>query len=185
MNGLSSTLKWWAELLAFMSVVYARITQWSDFNPAGMYGLWAVCLWWLIRSCCNKQEVRCHTCLNLSCLHYGCQHCTLAVAHLRSAQECSILGKIKHAFWPQASTLQTHFRNAVPLVWGSLRLAPTIHRETSCACWWKYSRHNTPLCITSPMYSCHLKQLSHHWQCPTHRHKITYIPEGLCRAHSW
>ena len=29
----------------------------------------------------------------------------------------------------QTSTLQTHFPNAVPLVWGSLRLAPNIYTK--------------------------------------------------------
>ena len=58
-----------------------------------MYGLRAVCLWWSICSCYNKQKVRCCACLNLSCLRYGCQRCTLAVAHLRRAQRRSIFGK--------------------------------------------------------------------------------------------
>ena len=34
---------------------------------------------WSVRSCCDKQEVRCHASLNLSHLRYGCQRCTLAV----------------------------------------------------------------------------------------------------------
>ena len=32
-----------------------------------------------------------------------------------------------YSIWPQASTLQTHIRNAVPLVWGSLRLTPSTY----------------------------------------------------------
>ena len=36
----------------------------------------------------------------------------------------------------QTSTLQTHFRNAITLVWGSLRLAPiTLHEALSPVPW--------------------------------------------------
>ena len=34
-----------------------------------------------------------------------------------------------YGIWPQAGTLQTRFRNAVPLVWGSLRLAPIMSQK--------------------------------------------------------
>ena len=114
---------------------------WSDLNPPCiiLYGWQAACHWWSVRICSDKQEVRYCASLNLSHLCYGCQRCTLAVAQhcpspwismpSPSAHGRSIFRKIfKHAFkiygiWPQARTL-THFCNAVPLVWGSLRLAP-------------------------------------------------------------
>ena len=120
---------------------------WNDLNPLCIIlcGRQTACRWWLVCSCCDKQEVRCHVCLNLSCLHYGCQRCTPAVAQhchalpftywvLLSAWAHLIFGKYLNAHlkftiygrkqaWPVV--LHTHLRNAVPLVWGSLRLAPT------------------------------------------------------------
>ena len=55
----------------------------------------------------------------------------LPFTYLLSAQGRSIFGKYLNAHLKftvydrkQTSTLQTHFHNAVPLVWGSLRLAP-------------------------------------------------------------
>ena len=115
---------------------------WSDLNPPCLilYGRRAVCRWWSVHTCCDKQEVfsvRCRASLNLSRLCYGCQRCTLSVA-----QQCHSARKYMRTFnfreivkrpfkiygiWPQAqsvSCIHTHLCNAVPLVWGSLRLAP-------------------------------------------------------------
>ena len=85
MNRLSFTLKWWAEL--FMSVVYARplpevISTWrvSLVLSASSLPLMVLDNSKTANSCCDKQEVRCHVCLNLSRLCYGSQRCTLAVA---------------------------------------------------------------------------------------------------------
>ena len=144
MNRLSFTLKWWAESLVFKSVVYAQPLPEaiSTQRVIILYGLWAACRWWSVRSCCDKQEVRCRVCLNLSRLRYGCQRCTLAVVaqhcYLLSARGRSIFRKYLNAHLKftvyghkQAHTYvntlpQTHFRNAVPLVWGSFRLAPIM-----------------------------------------------------------
>ena len=53
---------------------------WSNLNPGrqcmSLYGLWAACCWWSFHSCCDKHEVQCRVCLNLSCLRYGFQCCT-------------------------------------------------------------------------------------------------------------
>ena len=92
-----------------------------------------------VPSCCDKQEIRCRACLNLSHLRYCCRRHTLAVAQhchspIEAAYKCihedvqfgrylnahlkfTVYGR-KHRY------IHTHFRNAVPLVWGSLRLAP-------------------------------------------------------------
>ena len=77
----------------------------------------------LVRSCCDKQEVRCRACFNLSCLRYGCRRCTLAVAqHCPSPTKLRLLTKCTRTFnfqeifkcvfkiygiWPQAS-IDTH-----------------------------------------------------------------------------
>ena len=100
--------------------------------------------------------MHCRVCLNLSCLHYGCQRCTLAVAqHCPSPIEANLATKytrtfnfqeiFKRAFkiygiWPRPHTyvrIHTHLRNAVPLVWGSLRLAPikNAHSVMLCVGW--------------------------------------------------
>ena len=99
MNRLSFTLKWWAESLAFMHDPYLKRSQLGVHN---LYGQRAACCWWLVRSCCDKQEVRCRVCLKLSRLCYGCQRCTLAVAqHCPSPIEAtyysSIFGKYLNA----------------------------------------------------------------------------------------
>ena len=98
MNRLSFMLKWWAESVTFMSAVYARpLPEVIWVNPPCiiLYGQRAACRWWLVRSCCDKQEVRCYMFLNLSHLWYGCQRCTLAVPQhcTASARGCSIFGK--------------------------------------------------------------------------------------------
>ena len=94
-----------------------------------LYGLRAACCWWSVCSCRSKQEVRCHTCLNLGCLRYGYRCSTLAVAQHCFARERSTFGKYLCAFkiysiWPQTNKHTHASCNAVPLVWGSLRLAP-------------------------------------------------------------
>ena len=80
---------------------------WSDLNPPCiiLYSRRAACRWWSVRSwfvrswsvrsCCDKKEVRCCASLNLSCLCYGCQCYTLAVAQQchGSTRGCSIFGK--------------------------------------------------------------------------------------------
>ena len=121
-----------------MSVIYAHPLL--EAISTGVHGLRVVCHWWLVRSYCDQQEVRCYASLNLSRLRYGCQHCTLAVA-----QHCPslIVAKCTRTFnfkylnmhlkftvygHKQARTLQTHFRNSVPLVWGSLSLTPIIYK---------------------------------------------------------
>ena len=82
MNKLSFTLKWWAELerlwVSFMHYPYLKRSQTAVYI---LYGRRAACRWWSVRSCCDKQEVRCRASLYLSRLpRYGCQRCTLAVA---------------------------------------------------------------------------------------------------------
>ena len=98
MNRLSFTLKW------ISSVYECRLCTtltWSDLNLPYiiLYGQRPACHWWSVRSCCDKQEVRCRASLNLSCLHYGYQCCTLAVAqHCHaSAWGRSIFGKYLNA----------------------------------------------------------------------------------------
>ena len=132
-------MKLHAETKSWISTVYGcslcRTLTWSDLNPPCIisYGLQAACRWWSVRSCCNKQEVRCRASLNLSRLRNGCQCCTLAVAqHCHaSAQGRSIFGKYLNAhlkftvYGRKHGRIHTHLDNAVPLVWGSLRLAPT------------------------------------------------------------
>ena len=70
---------------------------WSNLNLPCiiLYSLRAACCWCLVRSWCDKQEVRCHASLNLSHLCYSCQCCTLAVdQHCHaSARGCSISRK--------------------------------------------------------------------------------------------
>ena len=86
---LSKQLLWLyalhAPIMSWIASVYewrlCMTFTWSDLNP--VYIIW----WfgsslplWLVRSCCDKQEVRCCACLNLSRLCYGCQCCILLVA---------------------------------------------------------------------------------------------------------
>ena len=117
MNRLSFTLKW-AKSLAFMSAVHARLLPEaiSTRRCIILYGLWAACHWWSVHSCCDKLEVWCRECLNLSRLRYGCQWCTLAVAQHCSSPtsapfnfqeifKCSF--KI-YGLWPQANKYVTH-----------------------------------------------------------------------------
>ena len=140
MNRRSFTLKWRTESVAFMSVVYAQpFNTWSDLNLLCiiLYGLQAACHWWSVRSCCDKQEVRCHASLNLNCLRYSCQRCTPAVAqHCHaSGRGHSIFGKYLNVhlkftvYGRKHGRIHTHVRNAVPLVWGSLRLAPITYNN--------------------------------------------------------
>ena len=80
MNRLSFTLKWWAESLAFMSVVYAR--TWSDLQP-GMYNfMWSASSLPLMVSPKVLWQTRSKVpwALNLNRLRYSSQRCTLAVA---------------------------------------------------------------------------------------------------------
>ena len=85
-----------------------------------------------VHSYCDKQEVRCRACFKLSRLRYGCRRCTLAVAqHCPSpALGRSIFVKYLNVhlkftvYGRKQARIHTHFRNAVPLVWGLLRLAP-------------------------------------------------------------
>ena len=110
-----------------------------------LYSLRAACRWWSVRSCCDKQELRYRACINLSRLRYGCQRWTLAVAQhctsptIQSTHGLSIFGKylnanLKFALYGCTHVcIQTHLHNAVPLVWGSLRLAPI----TVLKCWLK------------------------------------------------
>ena len=98
MNRLSFML---AELLAFMSAVYAWPLPEAISTPRViLYGLWAACHWCrAVRSCCDKQEVRCRTCFNLSRLRYGCRRCTLAVAqHCPSPTNLRLLTKCMRMF---------------------------------------------------------------------------------------
>ena len=110
-----------------------------------LYDRRAACRWWSVRSRCDKQEVRCRACLNLSRLRYSCQRCTPAVAQhchampftCMSSTKCTIRGRsifgkylnahLKFTVYGRKQArlvVYTHLRNAVPLVWGSLRLAP-------------------------------------------------------------
>ena len=126
MNRLSFTLKWWAETVAFMSVIYAwPLPEAISTRRIILYGQWAACRWWSACSCCVS--------LNLRRLHYGCQCCTLAVApqlpckctrtfnfleYLNAHLEFMVYGR------STVGHIHTHLCNAVPLVWGSLRFAP-------------------------------------------------------------
>ena len=74
-----------------------------------------------VRSCCD------------SCLCYGCQRCILAAASIIShvsTRGRSIFGKyvnmyLKYMVYGRKhGRIHTHLHNPVPLVWGSLRLAP-------------------------------------------------------------
>ena len=60
-------LKWWDELVAFMSVVYARPLLEAISTPVyNLYGQRTACHWWSVHSSCDKQEVSMHsqsTCL--------------------------------------------------------------------------------------------------------------------------
>ena len=77
-------------------------------------------------------ECRSCTTLTWSNLNLACIICMVGSrGYLLSARGHSIFGKYLNAHLKftvyghkQTCTLQTHFRNAVPLVWGSLRLVP-------------------------------------------------------------
>ena len=96
-----------AEMMSWIASAYeshlCMILTWSHSTKnVILYGLRAACHWWSVHSCCDKQEVRCHACLNLSCLCYGRQRYTLAIAIcpspvLISAQEHSIFEKYLNA----------------------------------------------------------------------------------------
>ena len=117
-----------------MSAVHARALPEAGRSQPGvynLYGLRAACRGWSVRSCRDKQEVRCRTCLNMSRLRYGCQRCTLAVA--QPALPCTMTFNFREIFmpafkiygiWMQADRHTHTSCNAIPLVWGSLRLAP-------------------------------------------------------------
>ena len=90
MNRLSFTMKWWPESLLLMSAVLRKWVWLARLTHV----TWVISTrrWWSVCSSCDKQEVRCHACLNLSCLRYGCQHCTLAVTqHCPSPIEATYL----------------------------------------------------------------------------------------------
>ena len=78
----------------------------------------------------EAQTRSCHACFNFA---PGRWCCTRAVALMspsscrrdRSSWNIWMCSFKIYGIWPQARML-THFRNAVPLVWGSLRLAPII-----------------------------------------------------------
>ena len=137
MNRLSFTLKWWAESVAFMSRLCTTLT-WSDLNPAYNFVRSASSLPLMVGSVRS-----CRACLNLSCLRYGlptlhsgsspalpCHALHLSTLQLptKCTRTFNFREIFKRAFkiygiWPQGR-IHTHLRNAVPLVWGSLRLAP-------------------------------------------------------------
>ena len=128
-----------------MSVVYwcTTLTWSSDLQPAGvyliiLYGLQEVCRWWSVHRYSDKQEGTVGVKLEPSPLR-------LPTLHSGSSPGCPALpwkctrtfnfweifkGAFKiYGIRPQASKqarIHTHFRNAVPLVWGSLRLAPIM-----------------------------------------------------------
>ena len=142
---------------------------WSDLNPLCiiLYGWWAACQWWSVRSCCDKQKVRCRASLNLSHLRYSCQRCTLAVAqhyhanawggsifrkYLNAHLNLRYMAASKHG--RSVGCIRKRLRNAVLLVWGSLRLAPIT---CSCFAYHKWYSTRTPtqaqhgLCNTEPV----------------------------------
>ena len=128
MNKLSFTLKWWADSLAFMSAVYARplpeaiSTQWCIIctvceQPA-VDGR-SVLLWQ------TRSKVSCvlkfqSFPLRLPILHSGSSP-ALPFTYLLSARGRSIFEKYQYILTftvygrKQTSTLQTYFRNEVPL----------------------------------------------------------------------
>ena len=130
---MNRLIKLHAEIMSWIASVYecclCMTLTWSGLNRTmyNLYSLRAACRWWSICSCCDKHKVKCRACLNLSHLHYSCHWCTLAVS-----QDCSSLFKKylnAHSKFTVhghklTSMLQTHFCNAVPLVWGSLRIVP-------------------------------------------------------------
>ena len=120
MNRLNNEMMSWTDSLHVCCL--CTTFTWSDLNPGrqcmSLYGLRAACRWWLVRSCCDKQEVRCHTCLNLSRLHYSFQCCTLAVAQhcpspttkcTRTFNFVNVHLKFTVYGHKHTSTLQTHF----------------------------------------------------------------------------
>ena len=128
-----------AEMSWIASVYECRlciILTWSNLNWQCI--ICTVCEQPAIDSWSVAAVTRCRRRLNLSRLCYSCQRCTLAVAqhcpspsYLLSARGHSIFEKYFNAHLKfmvygrkQTSMLQTHFRNAVQLVWGSLRLVP-------------------------------------------------------------
>ena len=121
------------------------LTWKSQSGVHNLYALQAACCWWAVCSCCNKQEVRCCLCFNLShllpTLHSGSSpvlpftywgYLLSAWGHPQFWEICKCKFKI-YGIWPQASTLQTHFCYALLLVWGSLKLTPIIGYSYTCA----------------------------------------------------
>ena len=107
------------EMMSRIASLHARCLcmtlAWSDLNLGrqctSLYGQWTACRWWSVCSCCDKQEVRCCGCLNLSRLCYGFQCCTLAVAqHCPSpTTKCTrTFNFCEHAFKIYGIWLQAH-----------------------------------------------------------------------------
>ena len=130
-------MSWSGSILwvSFMYDPYLKRTQ-----PAVYNFLWSVnnaVDGWSVAAVTNK-KLRWRASLNLSRLRYDCQRCTLAVAQHNLPLRTFNFWKIfKSAFkiygiWPQAHSvghIHTHLCNAVPLMWGSLRLAPIIYTQ--------------------------------------------------------
>ena len=53
-----------AEIMNWISGVYVcnlcTAVTWSDLNPYDLYSLQAASHWWLVCTCCDKQEVAVH-----------------------------------------------------------------------------------------------------------------------------
>ena len=104
-----------------------------------LYGRRAACRWWSGRSCCDKQEVRCRASLNLSRLRYGCQRCTSPAKCTRTFNFQEIFKRAFTVYGHKRSRMHTHLRNAVPLMWGSLRVAPIMSVTRKCSTLWGWA----------------------------------------------
>ena len=120
---------------------------WSDPNSQlpsiFLYCLWAACR----RRCKHKSRLSsCHACFNFSRLHSGSAS-GLHMLHninLREIFECTHLkftvsGRSKQA--SNQANIHTHMRNAITLVWGSLRFAPMKLTEQ----FWNWTKFATSL----------------------------------------
>ena len=100
-------------------------------------------LLFMICSSTYKQGVSCHAGFNFSRLRSGSPmlhsgngngpaKCTSSIFVILKFK-CAHLKNKRYVAASKQANIHTHVRNAVPLVWGSLRLAP-INKYASCKC---------------------------------------------------
>ena len=119
----------------FISVIYAWPLPGPDLDHCrdwNLYCLWAACHWLSVAA---RTMLSCVLQLQLSPLQIT-KCCTLAIAlHLvilkfnHTHLKFTVYGTSKQA------NIHMHVRNAVPLVWGSLRLAPITHFVYTFSVW--------------------------------------------------